>query len=102
MRGRTGWAVLIAANVVFLCVLSLYRSTSAASQAAKQPFANAVAQRMEMITQLREARALLKEQNALVKEQNTLANQQNELLKEQIALLRSGKLEVVVSSTEKR
>jgi len=102
MRSRTGWAVLIAANVVFLCVLGFYRSTRAASQPAKLPFANAVEQRMEMIAQLREARTLLKEQNALVKEQNTLASQQNDLLKEQIALLRSGKLEVVVTSTEKR
>lgn len=102
MRGRTGWAVLIAANVVFLCVLSLYRSTSAAPQAAQQPFANAVEQRMEMITQLREIQTLLKEQNTLVKEQSTLANQQNELLKEQIALLRSGKLEVVVSPAKPR
>jgi hypothetical protein len=58
MRGRTGWALLIAANVVFLCVLSFYRKTDAAPRAATPaPFANAVAQRMEMINELKEIRA---------------------------------------------
>ena len=66
MSQRTGWTLLIAANVLFLCVLSFYRTTGAAPPKAKQPFANSVEQRMEMINELREIRGLLKEQNALL------------------------------------
>jgi hypothetical protein len=67
MNRYTGWALLITANVLFLCVLSFYRTTDAAPPKAKQPFANSVEQRMEMIKQLREIRGLLKEQNALLR-----------------------------------
>ena len=48
-------------------VLSLYRTTDAGSPAPAEPFANAVAQRSEMIACLKEIRDLLKEQNALLK-----------------------------------
>jgi hypothetical protein len=81
MSQRAGWTLLIAANVLFLCVLSFYRTTAAAPPKAKQPFANAVEQRMEMIKELREIKNLLKEQNAL---------------------WRSGTVRVVVSDPEKR
>jgi DNA-binding sugar fermentation-stimulating protein len=68
------WTMLVVANVLFCCVLSFYRSSTAAPAAA--PFANAVTQRGEMIKHLKELNSLLKEQNAL---------------------LRSGKLKVVVA-----
>ena len=81
MTQRAGWTLLIAANLLFLCVLSFYRTTDAAPPKAKQPFANAVEQRMEMIKEMREIKGLLKEQNAL---------------------LRSGTVRVVVIDPEKR
>ena len=81
MTQRAGWTLMIAANVLFLCVLSFYRTTAAAPPKAKQPFANAVEQRMEVIKELREIKNLLKEQNAL---------------------WRSGTVRVVVSDPEKR
>ena len=81
MTRRAGWVLLIAANVVFCCVLSFYQATAAAPAKAKQPFANAVQQRIEMINQLKEIKNLLKEQNAL---------------------LRSGSLTVVTSDSEKK
>jgi len=82
MKRRTGWALLLAANVLCYCVLSFYQTSDAASSpAAKPPFANAVEQRMEMIRLLTEIRDGLKEQNAL---------------------LRSGKLTVIVGQPEKQ
>jgi len=66
MTQRAGWTLLIMANVLFYCVLGFYRATDAAPPKAKEPFANAVQQRMEMIVQLKEIRNLLKEQNALL------------------------------------
>ncbi len=79
MNRRTGWVLLIAANVLVWGVLSLYRTTDAAPKVTKPPFANAVEQRMEMINQLKEIKGLLKEQNTL---------------------LLSGQLKVVVSEPE--
>ncbi len=70
------WATLVALNVACLGVLGFYRSTDAAPRSDNQPFANAVEQRMEMIRELKQMNALLREQNAL---------------------LRSGKLQVVVT-----
>ncbi len=75
------FSTLLVVNVVSLCVLSFYQTGTAAPQPGNQPFANAVEQRFEMITQLREISALLKEQNAL---------------------LRSGRLQVVVTSDKTR
>lgn len=65
MSRRAGWVLLVAANVLFCGVLSLYRTSDAAAPA-KPPFANAVQQRMDMINQLKQINALLKEQNALL------------------------------------
>ena len=79
MKRRTGWALLITANVLCYCVLSFYRTTDAAPAKGYPPFANSVEQRVEMVGQLREIKELLREQNAL---------------------LRSGKLKVVVSEPE--
>ncbi len=76
MRRRTGWALLVAANVLCYCVLSFYQADAASPRAGvKPPFANSVQQRMEMISLLRDI---------------------NDQLKQQNALLRSGKLKVVV------
>ena len=79
INGR--WALTIAANVLFICVLAFYRSGDAAQPTRKEPFANAVEQRQEMIAELKEISAQLKEQNAL---------------------LRSGKLKVVVVQESKK
>lgn len=82
MKRRSGWALLVAANVVFYGVLSLYQTTTAAPRTGgRPPFANSVQQRMEMIRLLGEIKELLKQQNAL---------------------LQSGRLKVVVSQPEKR
>ncbi len=67
MARRTIFALLLAANVVFCCVLSFYRTSDAAENPPREPFANSVEQRIEMIRCLREIRDLLKEQNALLK-----------------------------------
>ena len=69
MSRRAGWVALIAANALFYCVLSFYR-TSEAAKPPVEPFANSVQQRMEMIAQLREIKDLLKEQNALLRSGN--------------------------------
>lgn len=79
MKRRTGWALLVAANVVCYCVLTFYGTTDAAGAKSQQPFANAVQQRIEMINHLGDIRQLLKEQNAL---------------------LRSGNLKVIVTNRE--
>ena len=81
MNQRARWTWLIVANVLFCCVLGFYWPTDAAPPKPKQPFANSVEQRMEMIKQLQEIKVLLKEQNAL---------------------LRSGTIRVVTSDSEKR
>ena len=75
------WSALIAANVLFCCVLSFYQTTGAAPTPPRLPFANSVEQRGEMIKQLKEINAQLKEQNAL---------------------LRSGNLEVIVGEKKQR
>ena len=81
---RTGWIVLIVANVLCYCVLSFYQTSSAAQRGsttpAKQPFANSVQQRNEMITLLRDIKGLLREQNAF---------------------LRSGQLKVIIAEPNK-
>lgn len=57
------WAVLIALNVLFGCVLCFYQPGQAAQT---EPFANATGQRAEMIALLKELNAQLKEQNELL------------------------------------
>ena len=75
------WAVLIVVNVLFLCVLGFYRSSSAEPRQDNLPFPIPEEQRGEMINLLTDVRELLKEQNAL---------------------LRSGNLKVVVTVPKKR
>ncbi len=57
------WAVLIALNVLFGCVLCFYQPGQAAQT---EPFANPTGQRTEMIALLKELNAQLKEQNELL------------------------------------
>ncbi len=68
---NTAWAsramLLLVILVLLWGVLSLYRSSDAGAQAPGEPFANATAQRSEMIACLKEIRDLLKEQNALLR-----------------------------------
>ena len=74
------WPLLIVAGAVFLCMLSFYRTSPAAPPRVVEPFANPVAQRQEMIQQLKEINRQLREQNAL---------------------LRSGRMTVIVSQDQK-
>ena len=66
-RSAVRWTLLIAGNVMAVCVLGFYGAGNAAPPKVNQPFANSVEQREEMLTELREITALLKEQNALLK-----------------------------------
>jgi type II secretory pathway component PulM len=75
------FGIILAINVVGLCVLGFYRPTSAQTPQEQQPFANSVEQRAEIIAQLKDVVAELKEQNAL---------------------LRSGNLKVVVTLDKKQ
>ncbi len=80
-RRRTGWMLLIAANVLCYCVLSFYRATDAAPRDTMPRLANPAADRLETIALLGEIKELLKEQNDL---------------------LRSGTLKVVICDPERR
>lgn len=79
IRRRATWWVAFVAIALIAGMLGLYR-TAAAQKEEREPFANAVAQRAEMI-------ALLKDIQAQIKEQNQL--------------LGSGKLTVIVQSEKK-
>lgn len=63
---RSPSLVWLLAVVLSLGVLTFYRTSDAAPEKPTEPFANAVAQRAEMIALLRELNAQLKEQNALL------------------------------------
>ena len=76
MKRSGSWALGVAAGALACCVLSFYRASDAAPPADNQPFANAIQQRMDMITELRAIHALLKEQSALMREQNDLLRSQ--------------------------
>ncbi len=73
------WMILVGINVAAWCMLGFYRAGDAAP--APQPFANAVEQRAESNTLMRDLLAEVKAQNAL---------------------LRSGTLQVVVVETKKK
>ena len=66
-RPWTKWTLLVSANVLVWCMLSLYGPIGAAPQRGKQPFANSIDQRNDMIRELKGINALLSEQNALLK-----------------------------------
>ncbi len=67
MNHSARWGLLLAGVVLCCCVLSFYQTSSAQPPQAKEPFANSVEQRMEMVKVLAEVRDLLKEQNALLR-----------------------------------
>lgn len=67
MKRHLAWIVLLCLNAVLFFELCFHRSGVAAPADGQLPFANAVEQRMEIIRELREIRALLKEQNALLR-----------------------------------
>ena len=75
------WTMLLVVNVLFLGVLGFYQPGSAQTKTRREPFANSVRQRADILAELKQTNALLAEQNAL---------------------LRSGKLKVVVSKQQPR
>jgi hypothetical protein len=75
MRRPVAWTLLIVANVLCYCVLSLYQPGIAAQPSDPARIANPIEQRADMLDELKQIRELLKEQNEL---------------------LRSGKLRVVI------
>ena len=81
-RTLTPWALLLIANAMMWGMLGFYQSSSAAPRGTREPFANSVAQRAEMITQLKAISAELKNVRTQLKQQNEL--------------LQSGKVKVVV------
>ena len=66
MKRPSGWALLLAANVLGYCMLSFYQTTTAAAPPGPS-FPNSTELRVEMIDQLKEIKDLLKEQNALLR-----------------------------------
>jgi hypothetical protein len=66
IRRRATLLVVFAATALIAGVLGLYRTGAAAPKEEREPFANAVAQRSEMIALLKDIQAQLKEQNQLL------------------------------------
>jgi 2-iminoacetate synthase ThiH len=66
IRRRAPWLVVFVAIALISGVLGLNRTGSAAPKEEREPFANAVAQRAEMIALLKDIQAQLKEQNQLL------------------------------------
>lgn len=66
MRHSTAWTLLIMANVLFYCVLSLYQPGIAAQPSAPAQIANPIQQRADMLGELQQIRELLTEQNKLL------------------------------------
>jgi hypothetical protein len=69
-RKTLHFGLLAAAGAILLCVLGLYRPSTAAGPENNQPFANSVEQRAETVEQLKAIVAELKEQNALLRSGN--------------------------------
>ncbi|MDZ7620585.1 MAG: hypothetical protein U1E05_26580 [Patescibacteria group bacterium] len=66
MRRPFAWTLLIMANVLCYCVLSLYQPGIAAQANAPDQIANPIQQRADMLGELQKIRELLKEQNELL------------------------------------
>ena len=62
------WTVLLSVNLLLWSVLGFYGVSSAAPDKKREPFANSVQQRGEIIQELKEIKALLQKQNALLSE----------------------------------
>ncbi len=61
------WMLPLAGAAVCWCVLNFYQATNAQQPQVREPFANAVEQRFDMVKVLTEIRDQLKEQNALLR-----------------------------------
>lgn len=82
MTRKTFVAIVTAAVLAAVIVLNFPGGRSPAmGEASNQPFANAVEQRMEMISQLRAIREAMTEQNRLLAEQNKLMQEELQVLK---------------------
>ena len=66
MTRKSGFMLLVIANVLCYCVLSFYQ-TGAAQSGSRPTLANPVQERQEVISNLEEIKSLLKEQNALLR-----------------------------------
>ena len=66
MPRRTGWMLLVIANVLCYCVLSFYQ-TGAAQSGSRPTLSDPAEERQGMIANLEEIKNLLKEQNALLR-----------------------------------
>jgi len=66
MTGQKRWFALLGLNALAMVGMIAWQS-QAQAPAANMPFANAVAQREQMIQLLKESNQLLKEQNALLR-----------------------------------
>ncbi len=66
MTRKTGFMLLVIANVLCYCVLSFHQ-TSDAQSGSRPTLANPAEERKEMISNLEEIKNLLKEQNALLR-----------------------------------
>jgi hypothetical protein len=81
MPRKSGFMLLLIANVLCYCVLSFYQTGAAQSGAPRPTLADPAEQRREMISNLEEIKSLLKEQNGL---------------------LRSGQVKVIVTELPKK
>jgi hypothetical protein len=67
MPRKTGMMLLVVANVMCWCVLSLYQMGVAQTGSPPPTIANPVEQRKEMVDNLEQIRNLLKEQNEMMR-----------------------------------
>ena len=69
---RFRWALLIGLNLFCWYMLGFHQPTSVAQQSTngEPPFANSVAQRFDIVDQLKQINAQLKEQTALLRSGN--------------------------------
>ena len=87
LRSITPWVLLLIANIAMWGMLGFHNSSSAAPRGAREPFANAVAQRAEMIAELKAISAELRNVRTQLKQQGEL--------------LQSGKVKVVIEDGKK-
>ena len=66
MRRPVAWTLLIMANVLCFCVLSLYQPGIAAPPSGPEQLANPIQQRSDMLGELQKIRELLEKQNELL------------------------------------
>jgi hypothetical protein len=67
MPRKTGFMLLVIANVLCYCVLSFQQTSNAQMSSPRPTLANAAEERKELISNLEDIKNLLKEQNALLR-----------------------------------